>query len=635
MIVNNYPKNNGIRPKVLSVNDAGIPENLKALKQWCVWRYEYRDGKYTKVPYSLAVDINGCNRRAKSNDPATWSNFEPIVSAYRAPKSLFDGIGFFLTPPYVGIDWDKCRNEDGSIVPLAEINSLETYAELSPSGKGVKAIAKGKIPYSFNNRTSRVEIYNKTRFFALTGRVLSQECQVITAPQERLAALWERYELPEAIEVDCDIDEAEAPPSEGDQALIAKAKAAKNGAKFEKLWEGDYSDYGSHSEADLALVSILRYWTEGNTAWLDRLFRQSGLMRDKWERRDYRDRLVAKALATLKSQDKAEYDLPTDEEVEAAISEDDTVEKETELMTWKQIKEAARSKQPFWVIDGLIACGEVSMPCSLPWAGKSSQLGKMVSCVALGLPWFDYATSPVPIIYINADRNSYDLFARRIAVHVKGGDDWLNKYLFMPRLEKMPTPMPKDKIISYIKAVKRHTGCDKAWVIVDTIRSAFLSGHAAGGENDPTTMVNVITPLRQIALTENCAITIPHHCAKSSDSYAGTAAIAGMVDTFIQITRPMDSHVAELKIQTRRGINSRFFVEQNPDLSLVKIDGHNSEPEVLAAFLKPCSIKEALVEINKGDIKMSQATLYRRVKEFVEAGALIMINEGTYQFSSK
>ena len=58
---------------------------------------------------------------------------------------------------------------------------------------------------------------------------------------------------------------------------------SRQGEKFRRLWEGDTSGYESHSEADAALCSILSYWTKGDTAQIDRLFRRSGLMRTKWD----------------------------------------------------------------------------------------------------------------------------------------------------------------------------------------------------------------------------------------------------------------------------------------------------------------------------------------------------------------
>jgi hypothetical protein len=70
-----------------------------------------------------------------------------------------------------------------------------------------------------------------------------------------------------------------------DQELIDKAHQARNGDKFARLWGGDTTGYGTPSEADLALCSLLAFWTGPDPARIDRLFRKSGLMRTKWNQR--------------------------------------------------------------------------------------------------------------------------------------------------------------------------------------------------------------------------------------------------------------------------------------------------------------------------------------------------------------
>lgn len=71
-------------------------------------------------------------------------------------------------------------------------------------------------------------------------------------------------------------------PEFSDEALIARATSAKNGQRFSSLWTGDISGYQSQSEADLALACQLAFWTSKDAVWMDRLFRQSKLMRAKW-----------------------------------------------------------------------------------------------------------------------------------------------------------------------------------------------------------------------------------------------------------------------------------------------------------------------------------------------------------------
>ena len=63
------------------------------------------------------------------------------------------------------------------------------------------------------------------------------------------------------------------------------AMGSRNGEAFARLWRGDISGYPSHSEADQALCSRLAFWTGRDAGRMDALFRQSGLMRPKWDRR--------------------------------------------------------------------------------------------------------------------------------------------------------------------------------------------------------------------------------------------------------------------------------------------------------------------------------------------------------------
>ena len=81
-----------------------------------------------------------------------------------------------------------------------------------------------------------------------------------------------------------------------DQELLDKAFAASNGADSRRCGGARSSGYDSPSEADLALCNHLAWWTGGDPARIDSMFRQSGLMREKWERQDYRDKTIGKAL---------------------------------------------------------------------------------------------------------------------------------------------------------------------------------------------------------------------------------------------------------------------------------------------------------------------------------------------------
>src|SRR5215217_3913980 len=149
-----------------------IPEQLTERPQWVCWRYEERDGKTTKVPYTP-----GTERRASSTDLMTWRTFEEALAAYEAQEPPYDGIGYVFcsADPFVGIDLDKCRDpEDGKITEWAQkiISRVqEGYVEASPSGTGVHIIIEGTVRDG-GMRKGKIEMYSRGRFFTITGRTL-------------------------------------------------------------------------------------------------------------------------------------------------------------------------------------------------------------------------------------------------------------------------------------------------------------------------------------------------------------------------------------------------------------------------------------------------------------------------------
>lgn len=152
-------------PQALSVEPDGIPEELKRRSQWVNWKYAWDGKKWTKHPYNPRT-----RRKASSTDLLTWSMFVKTLKAYE--EDLYDGIGFMFCSgdPYVGVDLDNCVDpETGEIKPWATqvVEGLNSYTELSPSGKGLHIIVRGKVPSPVKKK--HIEIYSIERYFTITG----------------------------------------------------------------------------------------------------------------------------------------------------------------------------------------------------------------------------------------------------------------------------------------------------------------------------------------------------------------------------------------------------------------------------------------------------------------------------------
>lgn len=160
------------QPQALRVRERGIPDGLKIRPQWVNWRYARRNdkGEWTKHPYNPRTGL-----KASSTDLLTWSAFDEVMEAYRGGARSYDGIGFVLCSgdPLTGIDLDGCRDPESGEMALwaAEIvRYFDSYTELSPSGKGVHILVKGKAPASL--KRPGLEMYSAERYLTVTGHAV-------------------------------------------------------------------------------------------------------------------------------------------------------------------------------------------------------------------------------------------------------------------------------------------------------------------------------------------------------------------------------------------------------------------------------------------------------------------------------
>jgi hypothetical protein len=290
-----------------------IPSGLTVLPQWILWRGADRVNQQTGEVKLSKVPINPQTlAHADTTDPRTWGTLRHCVTALpcaleewaqeAGPQYRGGGLGFVFTEtdPYCGIDLDGCVSPDtGTIAPWAQthVDALRSYTEVTPSGTGLHILVQGTLPPQ-GRKKGQVEMYTYARFFTMTGWHVAGTPKAIADRAEALLAFHR------TIFGDTRPGQDHAAPSVvtlEDTALLGKARAAKNSAKFIRLWDGDTSlHHDDDSSADMALCCQLAFWSQ-SAEQVDRLFRQSGLMRDKWDERrgaqTYGARTIAEALA--------------------------------------------------------------------------------------------------------------------------------------------------------------------------------------------------------------------------------------------------------------------------------------------------------------------------------------------------
>ena len=255
-----------------------VPEELKKLDRWCVWKFVKRGNNLTKMPINPET-----NSPAKSNDESTWSSYQ---SAVNFPDK--DGIGFFFKPPYIGIDLDDVPNEiqryksgdyENNIV-FDFYESAKSYGEISPSGNGIHIIAKGKLPGD-KKRKGDVEVYDHGRFFTVTGNTLNKYEEVEDVSNNVMKRLYDKYLETKKV---TRIRNHGISHTLSETAIVRKIFESKQAQSFHMFMSGGWEElYSSQSEADLAFANMLAFWCARDYSQMDNLFRQSSLMRDKWD----------------------------------------------------------------------------------------------------------------------------------------------------------------------------------------------------------------------------------------------------------------------------------------------------------------------------------------------------------------
>lgn len=280
------------------MNYANIPAALKETAQWIIWKYGERDGKKTKLPLSCAS-----GKIHDAHDPAIWVDFAGAKRAVKIHSA--EGIGFVVTceDPFTAGDLDHCRNaETGKIAEWAQniIARMDTYTEVTPSGEGLRFFCAASLPDG-GRKKGNVELYDTKKFLTVTGQVLDGFPAIVKERQAELHALHAEIfgepETPRIFEPSLYVPENE---------ILEKAFAASNGGAIAALWAGDTDgNGGDDSAADMALVSHLAFYAgPSGQQTVDGLFRQSGLMRPKWDERHgaatYGALTIGKVYATMR-----------------------------------------------------------------------------------------------------------------------------------------------------------------------------------------------------------------------------------------------------------------------------------------------------------------------------------------------
>lgn len=255
--------------EITAPNFENMANEMKKLSQWVMWKIEPKtDGTLSKVPYQ----INGI--KANPKDGNTWSSFDEVKAAYY--KGGFTGVGFVFTKEsrIVGLDIDDLDVDNLS--EDIELLTIGSFTEISVSGRGIHIFVRGRKLEGMGAKKGNYECYDEGRFFAVTGNQINGVKDVLE--NQNIINEFSRLYLP------VEKKHVHKGQTEGignnlsDSDIVGLLQRYK--PKAMKVYEGNFTDYHSQSEAVLGLMNDLAYYTAKDAAQMESIFMSSSATYD-------------------------------------------------------------------------------------------------------------------------------------------------------------------------------------------------------------------------------------------------------------------------------------------------------------------------------------------------------------------
>lgn len=286
--------------------EANVPDAMKSLKNWCVFRTKYNPETERQDKFVISPTDG---KWAKTNDPDTWVDFETAIKY--AEENDCAGLSFALDGKcgITCIDLDKSISKDGKLTESAEKLTqelAETYTETSVSGNGIHIfVADDILRKTYKNRADlpdgEIEVYDSGRFISMTGNMRSKTNALSNCPTATMT--WLHGTLGKKIA------ERENKPRSGvgqsDNDVIERIRRSKRGHDFDTLMSGG-AITGDKSRDDMILLNMLAFFTDCDRAQMESIFLSSGRRADLGanggkKSSNYLSRSIEKACSSLKT----------------------------------------------------------------------------------------------------------------------------------------------------------------------------------------------------------------------------------------------------------------------------------------------------------------------------------------------
>ena len=495
-----------------------IPEALRTAPRWGLFvGVPQPDGKVAKVPKQAAKPTLG----ASINAPSHWSTFETAAAAYRRNAGAFSGVGFVLTradgfpaSDIIAVDLDHCVDALGTISDMAQaiVHTFDTYAELSPSGTGLRMFLHGTLPGpSINNKREGVELYDgvEPRYVTVTGYMLDSSPQHIATPTpDVLAEIYERYK---GKDEPTDVTKAPVPelPAEATCAKLQLDASTALSGDVAAFWrEGEVRDrFPSRSEAIQAAFTDLftQDWTA--PAVYAAAYHNKHVFGRYLDRRGDVNRAAIFLWADI--QRAQAYTAAHVRTVGADAFDDLTVgEAKVEARKTNIISamDAMAPRSVEWVVKHQVERGYIGELFGPANVGKSAIALDLAARIATGLCYAHHKVMTGDVLYVAGE--GYAGLGRRL----KG---WSLQHQLVPSrvfLTRSAVPLSEKRAITLLLDDVDANWVEPVLIVIDTLSRNY----GPGSENDDETMRAFVSGLERLRDHTGAAIMVVHHTGHST-----------------------------------------------------------------------------------------------------------------------
>ncbi len=568
-----------IRPSVRTIE---APPQLTHHTAWLIWRYEHHDGeaKPRKVPYYA----DGRKRHGTQGGPedrAALVTFEAARSA--ASRRNFDGVGFATLTEFgiVALDFDNCISEAG-IDPEVDALIQGTYAEFSPSGKGVRAFMLGNLGNSKAMSGPGLygfETFSTKGFVTFTGNAidLAGDDKIIpaTAPVMALCAkrFGQRFGQRNAAP-DADPLMTYSPPIGLTEDQIVEALDVLE------------PDMGHNQWLHVGMAIHHETGGEGFEAWNEWSAKGGkypgvDVLSKRWESfgRQTGAAVTARYLIKLAHANGAHIA----EAVSTEVFTEAAPPNKPQRYQVVPAGEFSRGERPGWVIKGVIPRAELVVLFGESGAGKSFVALDLAAAITRGIDWRGHRTKAGRVVYLAAEGGGG--FRNRLSAYQIHHSIELDE-LPLGIVHAAPSFLQKADVLDVARAIGK---CDV--LVIDT----FAQVTAGANENAAEDIGKALAHCRGLHRATGAVVVLVHHAGKDlSKGARGWSGLRAAADAEIEVSRYPSGRVLRVSKQ-KDGEDGR---EYGFDLEVVNI-GFDEDGDVIDS----CVVRDADVPLSSRNVK--------------------------------